>query len=443
MIKKITLIILAFIFGASLIYSFSHKIQPMVDARKYDNFALHLSQGGEYSENYLKFAGPGYPLFLTGIYKVFGRSYAVIWIIQALLHTLTAYLVLKIAERVFQEWPKKESIATLAMSLYGFYPDLIQSTAILMTETLYLALITAAAYFCLKLFQESAARNLPAFPILLGFAILVRPVALIFFLFALIFWIFQKRYKESLIIFTVIFLMIAPFSYFFSQKTGTLTLLSNAGGFDLWLGNNPYANGEIITIPESEKIFAGLSETEINKKGIQEVFKFIKEEPLKWLSLQITKTSKYFSLIRPYGFWFYLSKFQQLLIVIPSAIFLFITFVVGISGLWIALRQMPHKLNRLFALLTLSAPAAIIPIIVEPRFRFQIYPFLIIYAAYLLITLKKFWQFPKIEKRIIAFVALILITNAGIDILREKELIKTKLDFYRGNEPQESLNLPK
>lgn len=436
-------IILIAVFLISLLYSFTHQIPPMVDAKKYNNFAVHLTRGGNYDVGYLKFAGPGYPLFLAAIYSIFGHHYSIVWIIQALLHTLTAYLILKIAELIFRDWRRKNGIAILAMCLYGFYPDLIQSSAILMTETLYLFLITAAVYFCLKLFLTSDKIYLILFPISTGTATLVRPVALAFFLFALFFWIFQKRFREGLIIFIVVFIMIAPFAMIFSQKTGTFTLLSNAGGFDLWMGNNPYANGEIIAIPQGDSIFAGLSETEINKKGIQEVVRFIKEEPLNWLSLQLTKTSKYFSLIRPYGFWFYLSKFQQLLIVIPSAIFLAVTFIFGLGGFWIALRQIPSKINKLFALLMLSAPLSIIPIIVEPRFRFQIYPFLAVYAAFLIVSLRDLKLLPKIEKGIIAFVALILIVNAGIDIMRETDLIKAKLNFYRSSDSQELLKADK
>ncbi|OGY63180.1 MAG: hypothetical protein A3I24_02920 [Candidatus Harrisonbacteria bacterium RIFCSPLOWO2_02_FULL_41_13b] len=436
--NKTTKIILFLIFGISILYSFTSQVPPMVDAKKYDNFAVHLSQGGNYDVGYLKFAGPGYPLFLAGIYSIFGHSYVLIWIIQAVLHTLTAYFVLRISEKLFQNWPHQKSISILAMSLYGFYPDLIQSTAFLMTETLYLFLITVATYLCLKLLDQPNQYLKIFFPIVLGTTILVRPVALIFFLFALLFYGFQKKYQEAIFLLVITILIIAPFSYLFSQKTGTFTLLSNAGGFDLWLGNNPQANGEIIAIPESTAIFKGLTDTEANKKGIQEVLKFIKEKPLNWLDLQITKTSKYFSLIRPYGFWFYLSKLQQLLIVIPSAIFLFIIFGFGLSGLWVSLRQMPTKINKLFALLALSAPASIIPIIVEPRFRFQIYPFLTIYAAYVIILLiKNFSLVPKIEKKIVAFVFLILISNAAIDVYREKDLVISRLKFYRNNESQD------
>ena len=449
--QKIQIVILLSVFAVSLIYSFTNQIPPMVDAKKYDNFAFRLSQGEEYKAEALKFTGPGYPLFLAGIYNLFGHRYEMVWIIQALIHALTALLVAKTAKLLFNQNEKKNLISLIAMGLYGFYPDLVQSTAILMSETLYLFFIVSAAYLGLKLSEQSSLKLNLLFPFTLGLATVVRPIALALFLFVIIYWLCRKKFKEFFFTVIIMIFLISPFSYFFSKKTGNFVLLSNAGQYDLWLGNNPYANGEIIAIPEAAEVFKGLrSEAEVNKKAVQEVFRFIKEEPLNWTKLQLVKTSKYFSLIRPYGFWFYLSKFQQLLIVIPSAAFLFITLIGGIAGLALALRQArdvalrnyKNRLHSFFIIMAASAPLSIIPIIVEPRFRFQLYPFLIIYAAYLLIKLKEWKIMPTMEKKIIALVAIIIISNGLIDIWREKDLVLTKLRFY-SNPSQEFLNSSK
>ena len=443
-VQKAQIIILISVFAVSLIYSLTNQIPPMVDAKKYDNFALHLSQGGEYKADALKFTGPGYPLFLAGIYSLFGHQYEIVWIIQALIHALTALLVAKTAQLLFNQNENKNLISLIAMGLYGFYPDLIQSTAILMSETLYLSLIVCATYFGLKLSEQSSLKFNLLFPFLLGLAVIVRPVALVLFLFVIIYWLYQKRFKNFIFTIVIVILLISPFSYFFSKKTGDFTLLSNAGQYDLWLGNNPYANGEIIVIPEEAETFKGLqSEKEVNKKALQEVSRFIREEPLNWLKLQLIKTSKYFSLIRPYGFWFYLSKFQQLLIVIPSAAFLFLAFIGGISGLALALRNYKNRLHSLFAIMAAAAPLSIIPIIVEPRFHFQIYPFLMVYAAYFLIRLSEWKLMPKIEKKIVALVMIILMGNSFIDVWREKDLIQSKLNFYRNSDSQEFLKADK
>lgn len=437
---RLKIIFFVLMFSAAIFYSFLNQIPPKVDAKKYDNFAVHLSQGGEYDADYLKFTGPGYPLFLAGIYKLFGHSYEIIWIIQALIHALTALLVAKTAKLLFSQNEKKNLISLIAMGLYGFYPDLIQSTAILMSENLYLFFIVGAIYLGLKLSEQSSLKLNFIFPSLLGLAVIIRPVALVLFLFIIIYWLCRKKIKEFIFTVIIMILVISPFSYFFSKKTGSFVLLSNAGGFDLWLGNNPYANGEIIAIPEASETFKGLtSEAEINKKGVEEVLRFIKEEPLNWLKLQLVKTSKYFSLIRPYGFWFYLSRIQQLLIVIPSAIFLFITLTAGVAGLILALRNYKNSLHSFFVIMAASAPLSIIPIIVEPRFRFQLYPFLIVYAAYLISRLNNFKLMPNTEKKIIAMVAIILISNSLIDAWREKELISQKIRYYN-NSSQELLS---
>lgn len=380
---------------------------------------------------------------MAGIYKIFGHHYWIVWLIQAMLHAGTALLVLKIAEEVFFNSEHRRKIAILAMSIYGFYPDLVQSTAFLLTEILYLFFIVLAIYFAIKIFRATFYSNDIFFALSTGLASLVRPVALGFASFALLgYLIFKKRWKTIIITMLSLFIIIAPFSLYFIRESGHFVVLSDAGGYDLWLGNNKWANGEIIPIPESEGLFKG-SEAEVNDQAIREVKKFISEYPLLWARLQIIKASKYFSLIRPYGFWFYLSKIEQLIIVIPSLVFLWLSMIGGIAGMAMAIKNLRDPIHKFVALLAAAAPLSVIPILVEPRYRFQLYPFLAIYAAYFLIKTWD-WKFlSRIEKKIIAIVSIILIINAGIDIMREKDLILSKINFYQSGEIQETINSPK
>ncbi|MCX6731761.1 MAG: hypothetical protein NTX55_02110 [Candidatus Parcubacteria bacterium] len=86
--KRILLFIIFGAFGISLIHSFYFRIQPIVDARAYDNIATNLASGKGYLEDAsapkekdaaIARVGPGYELFLAGVYKIFGHHYKIIW----------------------------------------------------------------------------------------------------------------------------------------------------------------------------------------------------------------------------------------------------------------------------------------------------------------------------------------------------------------------------
>ncbi|MDP2909630.1 MAG: hypothetical protein Q8N69_00980, partial [bacterium] len=107
--NKILLIILIISFGISLIHSFYFRIQPIVDARAYDNIAVNLINGNGYKEDVnaapdkdfsIGRVGPGYEFFLAGAYTIFGHHYGIVWILQAIFHVLTALFVFLISKEI-------------------------------------------------------------------------------------------------------------------------------------------------------------------------------------------------------------------------------------------------------------------------------------------------------------------------------------------------------
>src|SRR3989344_1758368 len=86
----------------SLGHSFFYKIELAVDARAYDQIAQNILVGRGFIEDSSKDilfdhaivrAGPAYEYFLAFIYRLFGHNLEAVWIIQAILHALTAYLI--------------------------------------------------------------------------------------------------------------------------------------------------------------------------------------------------------------------------------------------------------------------------------------------------------------------------------------------------------------
>ena len=102
MSSKTLIIILAGSFLLSVGYAFHFRIEPAVDARAYDTIAQNIVSGNGYREDMqtdlahdfaIARVGPLYEYFLAGIYEIFGHNYGPVWILQALLHALSAWLI--------------------------------------------------------------------------------------------------------------------------------------------------------------------------------------------------------------------------------------------------------------------------------------------------------------------------------------------------------------
>lgn len=162
--NKALFLILIGSFFVCLAYSFYFQITPVVDARAYDNIAQNIVNGngyrehltGELSNDYaIARVGPLYEYFLAGFYKILGHRYGPVWLAQALLHALTAWLVYLTVLTIFVDNEKKKKMGLWAAAIIGFYPDLIEISAMLMTETLYLFFTCLMFYLFFSLFLSA------------------------------------------------------------------------------------------------------------------------------------------------------------------------------------------------------------------------------------------------------------------------------------------------
>ncbi len=413
--NKILFLILLISLGLSLGYSFFYRIEPVVDAQAYDRIALNIIGGHGFAEDASKDplfdhvitrAGPAYEYFLAFIYKLFGHYYEIVWLIQALLHTGTAYLIFLICQNIFSTRDampaikqgliseEKESgtvIGLIAAAIIGFHPDIIEISAMLMTETLYVFLVALAILCFVKIWK--APQNLllhSAFGIILGATILSRPPVLLFLPIILVFYLLRKYYVQ-LILFMIFFVaVLAPWTirnYTLYHQFIPTTLISE---YNLWVGNTLRSTGGQISggynpATEYAEQFGYLSFKEAARDHF---YAFIVTQPLAFAKLVLLRVIRYFSLIRPMGFWFYQSGLGQMLFVVFSLFSIGILFISGFSGLLQAFKQRKALWNYLIVF-ALTAPLALLPAVVESRYRFQIYPFLAIFGAYFLVS---FWQ---------------------------------------------------
>jgi len=114
---------------------------------------------------------PGYPLFITSIFRTFGRDFNWIRYAQTIVDVLTAYLVFLLAVLVF----KSRAVGLLASLVYALYPPAILSSTYIMTETLYTFFLVFFAVTAVLALKD---RGWPLYlvsGIALGVSSLIRP----------------------------------------------------------------------------------------------------------------------------------------------------------------------------------------------------------------------------------------------------------------------------
>lgn len=400
--NKSLLIILSVSFGLSIFYSFYYQIKPQVDARAYDVIAQNIVSGIGYRENLMVEAdydyaihrvGPLYEYFLAGIYKFFGHSYPAVWILQALLHTVSAYLIYLICLLAFFGSENKKKIGLWAAAIFGFYPDLIEISAMLMTETLYLFFTCLIVYLFLFYIKNNTFKLFLLLSFVLGLAILVRP-PLLFCLPIIFFYLYKKReWGRWIIMIFMLILVFLPWTVRNYMVYEEIMPFGTAGALNFWIGNHSGANGEQEAGKEISDFISINSATDIEKESMKQFVGFVINYPGEFAKLTFLRINKYFSVLRPMGFWFYTSGWRQILFVFSSAIFSFMVFVLGFGGMFRSLKLKDQYMNYLLAF-TITTPLLLFITVVETRYRFQIYPFLAIFSAYYISLFKldkKIW----------------------------------------------------
>jgi len=426
--NKILAAVLAVSFLLSFAYSFYFRIQPIVDALAYDRISWELAEGKGYDrQSAIGRPGPAYEFFLAGIFYVFGHSYPAVWIIQALLHALTAFLVFRIAKLVFNQ-DSHPIIGLGAALLIGFSPDLITMSAMLMTETLTIFSMVFFVFLFFLYFRDKKISHLILSAAVLAIAALARSnlILLAFPAFLFLFW--NKLWRPLLVFAAVLLLCLTPWTVRNYLVYAEFMPFNAAVGALLAQGNYHGASGELepnFVWPEG---YDQLSQIEFDKLARQDARRFIASHPLEFTKITFWRTSMYFSIMRPTGFWPHLKGFAKAATLASSFVYSTVLFLLGGLGAVLAIKGKFSKLRgeSVFYLLLMSImmPLAIIGIVVETRYRFPIYPFLALFSG---LSLSFLLSKAKIAFKPGLIVALVLFGNAIFDAWRNLSRILERL----------------
>ena len=217
---------------------------------------------------------PVYPFFIASIFSFLGRSLQAVLFLQCLLDSATATLVSMLFLRIFQD----ARYAFIAGLLYAVNPFAVFYSNMVLTETLFTFILAAATYCFIASFSYGRRRYLTVSSILMGIAILCRPIAL-YVPFLLAFWVllaghrFRSRVWSALILVAVSCAVLVPWCAKNYRDYGRWTL-STIGDLNyvisfapevLMLKDDPRS---VTTFNVNEKIahFQGVLRSEAAKK---------------------------------------------------------------------------------------------------------------------------------------------------------------------------------
>ena len=280
--EKRSLLILfavALIIRLFFVITFDYVI-PENDAGGYDQVAQNILNGkGIFFKGQYSLFSPLYPVFLSIIYAIFGHSYHWVLIIQAIISSLTCLAVYFIAKKLI----KDRTWAFIAGLFSCFYLDMILITVPLLAECLFTFLFSLGVLFLLKTEEAPKLSNKIIGGIILGLAVLTRPVVMLLPAFILV-WLFLKYrsvkavVSRSFVYFLFFCLTVAPWTmrnYIIHHAFVPVTIQS---GRVFWGSHNPSANGGYFSVWTQKGFSApqGSTEIERDRQGFKEGLKFLK-----------------------------------------------------------------------------------------------------------------------------------------------------------------------
>lgn len=406
-ILLLLIFILAFILRGAAFMKFKNDMGLEGDARNYWLMSHQLADTGIYGYWYdgNPYGGspgvsnarvmPGYPLFLTMVYKIVGDKWlqiTVTRILQVLIGSLTTTVAFFAMRRIFN----RDEPALLTALFIAAYPPYILSSVVLLTEVT--ALFTMLIYFWIAAAALEARKlwvNLFA-GAAFGMHILIRPSLLPMFIMPFVFLLisgikrdlprrgaFREKYRNPLtvervaLLFAVqaagfIFVM-APWWIRNLTTLGTLIITAKGEGNALLAGTYPYWQDFMKDNPESIR---GVNDAQ-REFGIQRIITGLKTDfllYLKWFT--IGKTGYTFE--KPY--LAYLLPGNRLQHTVHFAVIFS-----GLPGMiWHAIKNIRGLYFYLYGFLMLCIQLLFVP---DPRYAYPLMFFIMAGSSHLLCNL--------------------------------------------------------
>jgi 4-amino-4-deoxy-L-arabinose transferase-like glycosyltransferase len=236
---------------------------------------------------------PGYPLFLVGVFKVLGRSFTAVRVVQCLLDAVTIYMVFTIAMLL----AGSPVIALLAALGYAVYPPAVMSATYILSETLYTFFLVLFALSAVMAIRRSAWALYAVSGIAAGLAMLTRPgILLLPPVLLIVGWIAAPKSRPGLVLLVVAFgVTLLPWVVRNQRDLGEPVVTSTLVGPNLYKGNHLESQGayfmstDSLLTPEIRERLADAGEVERDRILREEAIRMIRRNPGGTAALAIKK----------------------------------------------------------------------------------------------------------------------------------------------------------
>ena len=391
-INKYLFLIVLFLLASFLriLYAFYLKGDiPVSDAAGYDVLGLNILKYGEYAFQPgipTAHRTPIYPLFLSGVYFLFGHSYLAVRIIQSLIGGLTCIIIYFIGKKTVNK-----NVGFIAATISIFYPFFIYYTGYLLVETLVTFLLAVAIYWLITSVEKPDWKNLSLSGVFMGLAALCKPTAFVFVPFSVLGFLVilgirkVSTYRNIAIYLLFFILTLFPWisrNYIVFQRIIPSTTQL---GYALLDGSMLFNAEHQWRIEQEEQtnpvLLKGkeLSEIERDDYYTREALKFIRHNPKHMLKLALWKFLKFWRLY-PHTESIYTYGHSKTLLVLISLLSYGILLPFSIIGIMFSIR----KWKQFTFFYGLIVSFTIIHLIVwsQIRYRLPIMPYMVVFAAF-------------------------------------------------------------
>ena len=415
--------------------------RPLVDAQFWDAWASAFA-AGERFEDGPYYRAPLYAWTLGVVYKTLGSGPVAWRAVQALLGALTCGLVYLIGRVAFSQL-----VGFLAGLVTASYWILVYFTGEMLIPTLGIFLNTLLVLLLLQADRRRTVLWWASAGIVLGLSAIARPNILLFAP-AIVLWMLVSRrswpqfFTHAAVVTVGCLLVVLPVTIRNGVVGGDRVLISSQAGVNLYIGNNPRADGIKVTLPDTRKRAnqatldqqalaeneAGrkLKPSEISRFYLGKTWDFVRSEPRRASQLLVMKSFLFWSwyeFANNKDIYAYTQRYTPIVAILPLGFGLLGPLgLVGIAVIWPRRRELFPVWG--FVLLYM---VSVVLFFVSARFRVPILPVLILLAVvaaeWIVLTLKK-KDWHSIIRAGIALVILLCVSNIG-----KWKVQKNMLDF--------------
>ena len=340
------------------------------------------------------FRAPGYPAFLSVVYSLSGLEWRFFAarLVQAVLGATLAPMTYLLSRRLF---PKRDDVAAFAGIALAVYPLLVLYPLALATETLFIPLVLAGTLALLRAAETRRATDFLLAGAVFGAATLTRSVIFAFVALAVLWiWFAAKQRRGTVYFVLAVLAFVLPWSIRNSLLHDRITFVENSFGYNLHMGFHPQGTGT-FQYGISLELVPYLDDGLRNDLGMQQGWRFIREDPGRVPQLALNKLGYFFGLERRALTYFYSNNFFGNIPTVPLiGLFLLFTlpfpFIATLAAIAIPFVHLTKE-RLLIYLLIAGYLLPHLVLIAEERFHMALVPMLAIFAGYAWHGRKEIW----------------------------------------------------